>query len=64
MKEKLKMCGISLLKVVPNLLEGTAPCPTPANLESWWAPASSGARPWQLGSLVRRQRARPSPPST
>ncbi len=56
----------SRLEVAPNYFSkrGTTRLPTSAYSEAWHAPVQSGARPWQVGGLVRRQKARPNPPST
>ena len=50
-------------KMTPNPYEGSAPWPNPACVEAWLAPAQPGAQPWLVGSLVRRQKTRPNPPS-
>ena len=47
--------------MAPNLCEDTAPWPTPAFPEAWAAPVHSGAQPWQVWGLARRQQARPRP---
>ena len=48
--------------MVPTLYEGTAPSPTQAHLRRG-PPLHTGAQPWQVGRLVRRQWARRRPPS-
>jgi hypothetical protein len=55
-------CRASWFKGAPGLVEDTVPSPTPAYREAWVAAAHSGARPWQVGGLARRQRARRRPP--
>ncbi len=63
-------CEVCWFKMAPNFYEGTSAWPTAAYSEAWRGPAQPGAQPeaqpeaqpWRAWGVVRRRRARSSPP--